>query len=78
MQVPPATTLKSLGFALEDAIPKRQKDKLTAPVFNSVTVTGSVVERLPGPSAGAKPAVVSDTEKSPRASVPVGEYNRLV
>jgi hypothetical protein len=42
VHVPPGTTLKSLGFALEDAIPKRQNDRLPSPLFKSVTVTGSL------------------------------------
>jgi hypothetical protein len=41
-QVPPATTAKSLGFALEEAIPNRQKDKAPAPAFVTVTVAGSL------------------------------------
>ena len=40
--VPPTTTPKSLGFTLEDAMPNRDNDKLPAPAFVSVTVTGSL------------------------------------
>jgi hypothetical protein len=42
VHVPPGTTLKSPGFTLEDAIPKRQNDRLRVPVFKNVTVTGSL------------------------------------
>ena len=58
--VPPATTPKSLGFALEVATPKRHTDRLPPPVFVSVTLTGSLdVPSWIAPKSRAE----SDTEE---------------
>ena len=62
--VPPGTTAKSVGFALDDAIPNRQNVKPPAPAFDNVTLTGALgnptcnepKSTLAGDSHGSGPA----------------------